>query len=319
MPDHAEKKALARVPQPVEIERLRPDVLFIHAGLHDLHLELLQQYSRYNKSVLKVFGMDDLLHAPPPRHRLHKTGYKDIRRRIRKALSMCERLVVSTQPLAEAYADMIEDIRVIPNALDAQRWSDIESHKRSGARPRVGWVGGQQHEIDLDILVPVIREIGDAVEWVFLGDRPRGIDDLNIEFHKGVLFNEYPAKLASLNLDLALAPLHVCAFNEAKSNLRILEYGILGIPVVCTDILPYEGAPVARVRNRSAEWVKAIEERVFDLAATEREGATLQRWVETRYMLSQYQEDWLSALDAARVAGLANAENVPNRLRCAEA
>jgi hypothetical protein len=31
--------------------------------------------------------------------------------------------------------------------------------------------------------------------------------------------------MASLNLDLAIAPLEINPFNESKSNLRLLEYG----------------------------------------------------------------------------------------------
>jgi GT2 family glycosyltransferase len=297
-PEHAGKGSLVRIPQPVEVERMQPDVLFLHAALHDVHVQLLEQYRKYNKSVFKVFGLDDLLHSPPPRHRLHNAGYKDIKKRIRKALSMCDRLVVSTEPLAEAYADMIDDIGVIPNALDPRRWLGIDAYKRTARKPRVGWAGGRQHGIDLDIIVPVMTEIGDAVEWVFLGDKPQGNDRLDVEFHEGVFFDEYPAKLASLNLDLAIAPLHVCAFNEAKSNLRILEYGIFGIPVVCTDIYPYQDAPVTRVKNRASDWINAIREHVHDVAEAERKGTVLQRWVKANYMLDRYQDAWVRALDS---------------------
>ena len=49
------------------------------------------------------------------------------------------------------------------------------------------------------------------------------------EFHNFVhRFADYPEKLASLDLDLAVAPQEIHTFNEAKSNLRLLEYGILG-------------------------------------------------------------------------------------------
>ncbi len=66
----------------------------------------------------------------------------------------------------------------------------------------------------------------------------------------------YPAKLASLDLDLALAPLEQHPFNECKSHLKLLEYGVLGYPVIATDIRPYQGDyPVIRVQNRVEDWV----------------------------------------------------------------
>jgi hypothetical protein len=63
------------------------------------------------------------------------------------------------------------------------------------------------------------------------------------EYHPYTPLAEYPARLAALNLDIAVAPLAQTPFNQAKSNLRLLEYGVLGIPVVCTDIDPYREQP----------------------------------------------------------------------------
>ncbi len=109
-------------------------------------------------------------------------------------------------------------------------------------------------------------------------------------------FYEYPAKLASLNLDLAVAPLEVHAFNEAKSNLRLLEYGILGWPVVCTDVYPYQDAPVKRVPNETSAWVDAIRERINDLDASAQEGDRLKAWVRQNYLLEDHLDQWLRAL-----------------------
>ena len=57
----------------------------------------------------------------------------------------------------------------------------------------------------------------------------------------------YPARLARMNLDIAVAPLVDHPFNRAKSALKLLEYGALALPVVATDIEPYRGAPVSLV------------------------------------------------------------------------
>jgi hypothetical protein len=109
-------------------------------------------------------------------------------------------------------------------------------------------------------------------------------------------FYEYPAKLASLNLDLAVAPLEIHPFNEAKSNLRLLEYGVMGWPVVCTDIHPYQNAPVKRVANEPQAWIDAIRERVHDLDAAEREGDQLKAWVLQNFMLEDHLDEWMRAL-----------------------
>ena len=60
---------------------------------------------------------------------------------------------------------------------------------------------------------------------MFFGMCPEKLRPFVHEFHIGLPIDQYPAKLASLDLDLALAPLEQNLFNECKSNLRLLEYG----------------------------------------------------------------------------------------------
>lgn len=111
-------------------------------------------------------------------------------------------------------------------------------------------------------------------------------------------FQTYPAKMAALNLDLAIAPLEINAFNESKSNLRLLEYGVMGWPVICSDIFPYQTneAPVCRVPNTAPAWVAAIRERIHDLDAAYREGDQLRRWVDRDYWLEDHLDDWHQSL-----------------------
>ncbi len=117
------------------------------------------------------------------------------------------------------------------------------------------------------------------------------------EYHDMVPFEQYPAKLASLNLDLAIAPLENNAFNEAKSNLRLLEYGILGYPVVCSDMLPYQNAPVTRVSNTPQAWLNAIRAQFHDLKATKRAGHQLKQWVLDNWLLENHIDEWAQALN----------------------
>ena len=100
----------------------------------------------------------------------------------------------------------------------------------------------------------------------------------------------------NLALDLAIAPLEINAFNEAKSNLKLLEYGILGYPVICTDILPYQGDfPVTRVPNKPDRWIKAIREHIHDLDESRKRGAALREHVLANWMLEDHLDEWAKA------------------------
>jgi hypothetical protein len=135
------------------------------------------------------------------------------------------------------------------------------------------------------------------IDWIFFGMCPDELRPYVYEYHDMVPFEQYPAKLASLNFDLAIAPLEINAFNEAKSHLRLLEYGILGYPVVCSDILPYQNAPVTRVSNTPQAWLNAIRAQFHDLKATKRAGHQLKQWVLDNWLLENHIDEWAQALN----------------------
>jgi hypothetical protein len=286
-----------RIMQPVEIERAKPDTLVVHAAIDDKQIEALGLYKQWNPEVFRVFTLDDLLGQIPKQNSFYRFAFKDAKPRLRKALALCDRALVTTEPLAELCRPMIGDVRVVPNRLERAVWGGVRPLRRQGHRPRVGWAGAQQHAGDLALIAEVVKATAQEVDWVFLGMCPDELRPYVAEFHDFVLsFYEYPAKLASLNLDLAVAPLEIHPFNEAKSNLRLLEYGIMGWPVVCTDIYPYQNAPVKRVANQPQAWISAIRERVHDLDAAEREGDQLKAWVLQNFMLEDHLDEWMRAL-----------------------
>lgn len=287
-----------RILMQTEIARAKPDTLLVQTAIDNAHIRALEGYKTHNPEVLRVFALDDLMTQIPKQNAYYRYSFRDAKPRMRKALALCDRAVVSTEPLAELCRPMIEQVHVIPNRLERGLWGDLSSKRRQGKKPRVGWAGAQQHAGDLALIEEVVKATAQQVDWVFFGMCPESLRSHVREFHDFVLsFYDYPAKLASLNLDLAVAPLEIHPFNEAKSNLRLLEYGMLGWPVVCTDIYPYQNAPVKRVTNNDPQvWINAILERVHDLDAAEQEGDQLRHWVLKNYILEDHLDAWLRAL-----------------------
>lgn len=290
------------LPSVVELARLAPDTLVIQNAMSDEHENALKLYQQHVPDVLRVQMLDDLLSDIPEQSSMHQhfqRHWRDARSRLRRTLRHCDRLVVTTEPLRAFAADMIEDIRVVPNRLEKEVWLPLQSQRRAGRKPRVGWVGAQQHAGDLALITDVVRATAGEVEWVFMGMCPENIRPFVAEYHlEWIPYEQYPAHMAALNLDLAVAPLEVNAFNEAKSNLRLLEYGVLGWPVICTDILPYQtnAAPVCRVPNQAQAWIDAIRARIHDLDAAAAEGDRLQAWVRQHYLLEDHLDEWMQAL-----------------------
>ena len=291
----------AGIPTVVELARQGPDALLLHTGISDYIYETMEAYRRYIPDLRIVFGLDDLVGGVPEKSSLYdhwSRHYPDAKQRLRRVLKLCDAAVVSTQPLADLTQKMVGEVAVVPNRLRRSIWGDLKSERRTGDKPRVGWVGAGQHRGDLELIYEVIRATHKEVDWIFMGMCLPQFRPYVAEMHHAVTFADYAAKVASLNLDLAVAPLEINPFNEAKSNLRLLEYGVLGWPVVCSDIYPYQtnNAPVCRVPNQVEAWVEAIRARAHDLDATAREGDALRSWFNRHYWLEDHYEDWFRIL-----------------------
>lgn len=276
------------LPPIVEIERLSPDVIVLQGRYAEAPINEMPVLRDYF-NARRIYELDDYVIDVPHRnaHIRNMPDKHQMERLVRRAIGMCDRVVVSTQPLANALSDMHHDIRVVPNMLAKEFWSNLRSQRRTSKKPRVGWGGGTSHHGDLAVIADVVRELADEVDWVFFGMCPDDLLPYMHEFHGVIALDAYPAKLASLNLDLALAPLEFHIFNDCKSNLRLLEYGACGYPVICTNTEAYQGyLPCTRIKtNTTDEWLQAIRMHLADPDASYRMGDDLREVVLRDYIL----------------------------------
>ena len=285
------------LPSPIELERSQPDVIILQCRYTTGSLEEMARIKRLF-SARRIYEIDDYIIDVPERNEHRRNMPGNMREMVSRGIALCDRLVVSTEPLADALSDMHHDIRVVPNMLCGSLWGGLKGRRQTSARPRVGWAGGTSHRGDLELLADVVRTLANEVDWVFFGMCPDVLRPYIKEFHAGVQLHLYPQKLASLNLDLALAPLEQNLFNDCKSNLRLLEYGACGFPVVCADTKAYQGyLPCTRVvGNSSRAWLEAIRMHLADPQASYRQGDELRETVLRDYVLTQDKlQHWANA------------------------
>ncbi|NHW98821.1 glycosyltransferase [Pseudomonas koreensis] len=286
--NRAEGRICYGLPSIIDIERQSPDVIVLQGRYSQGAIDEIPPLKKFSHAR-RIFELDDYVIDVPHRnaHIRNMPNKQEMERMVRSAISLCDRVVVSTQPLANALSDMHHDIRVVPNMLARNLWTDLRSQRRTSKKPRVGWGGGTSHHGDLAVIADVVRELANEVDWVFFGMCPDDLRPYMHEFHGVIPLEVYPAKLASLNLDLALAPLEFHIFNDCKSNLRLLEYGACGYPVVCTDTEAYRGyLPCTRVKTNSTdEWLQAIRMHLADPDASYRMGDELREVVLRDYVL----------------------------------
>lgn len=287
------------LPDLMQLQRYAPDTLVMQRPLSDSSQVAALKIKAFSQTF-KVYELDDYLPNLPVKS-IHRAGIpKDIMRSLRRGLACADRFVVSTDALADALSGFHGDIQVVKNRLDPAWWGALPTNaRRTAGKPRVGWAGGASHTGDLELIGDVVKELSCEVDWVFFGMCPPKLRPYVKEFHPGIRIDLYPAALARLNLDLAVAPLEDNLFNACKSNLRLLEYGVCGIPVVCSDTPGYRDiAQVTRVRNRFRDWVEAIRAHTHDLDAAAMAGDELRDCVQQHWMLDetgieQWRKAWL--------------------------
>lgn len=283
-----------------EIAKLNPDSIVLQEQTHAHQLEAIKRYRNFSNALL-VFELDDLITELNRRNFPHMRGYDNQEKasELAQALRLSDRFVVTTPYLKEAYGHLCNDIKIVPNYLQRKAWGRLRAERRACEKPRVGWAGGSSHRGDLEMITDVVRILADEVDWIFFGMCPDSLKPYVKEYYTGVSLGAYPTQLANLDLDLALAPLEVHDFNRAKSSLRLLEYGVLGYPVICTDLDPYQGEfPVTRVSNATEDWVQAIREAVSDRDRLAQQGDKLKAHIEKHFMLEDHLDVWLRAWTA---------------------
>ena len=193
-----------------------------------------------------LMEMDDNILSVPtqnPAYAAYAPG-SEIRRITERQMRISDGIIVSTPYLRDVFRDYNENVYVVPNSVDFKMWGKLKNKPKPGIR--IGWSGGSAHAEDLATIEEVIPRILDAhkdAKFVFVHGIAPFMFDLEkkypgrVELHKEWTFiDKYPAKIASLDFDITMAPLIDSAFNRGKSNLRWLEAAALGIPCVASNV-----------------------------------------------------------------------------------
>lgn len=287
-----------RILQPLELLRARPDILFLQYAMSDHQLIRNAEYKKVLPGVRIIQSVDDLYGNVPEKHPNRSFQQREGHRRMMQAISSSDELIVTTEPLAEHYRRYAGHVEIVPNAL-TDSWFELAPRRNPHPeRLRVGWVGAQQHKGDLELIQTIVQRFADRVDWIFMGMCIDEIKPYVREVHPFVSISEYPAKMAQLGLDIAIAPLEDNHFNRCKSNLRLLEYGAMGWPVVCSDVYPYrtDHPPVIRCSDTQA-WIDALEKLIAEPALRQDLGRQLHEWVDQRYRLRHWLPSWSRAFE----------------------
>ncbi len=227
-------------------------------------------------------------------------------------------IIVSTEHLKQRYLRFNPRIHVVPNALD-ERICGVTNGlpptlPDAKCKMVVGYMGTQTHDADLMMILQPLRAMlhkhRDAVEFQLIG----GIGDAaTMRAFAGLPVRtldiggnvEYPAFMRwmaqQVNWDLAVAPLEDNPFTRCKSDIKFLDYGILAIPAIFSQVPAYEKTvrhleTGYLARNDSQSWQTAFELMLNDESLRQRLGRNAQEEVLSTRTLQHCAKNWREAI-----------------------
>ena len=154
----------------------------------------------------------------------------------RKIAEFCDGVITTTPRLAEAYAEVNDNVHVARNCVEPADWPRI--HAKDDGVLRIGWTGSGSHEWDAPLLTEALRWLNGRsdVEVTIFGYP--GFRDVAKWVPWTDSLSEFRQSISGL--DVMLCPLQRTPFADCRSDLKALEGVMAGACAVVSDSPAYD-------------------------------------------------------------------------------
>ena len=199
--------------------------------------------------------MDDLVienNIPPSNPAAFFFRPESVRKTLRFSLEAADVISVTTDALkfflVQTWGLNPNKIHVIPNALPDTIWQRRQAPAKRTI-PRVMWRGSITHEGDLYMYREAFREM-EGIEYLFFGSEPwvlyerygGNLRNVMLKDWRLGMFN-YFDDIKSETPTYMVVPLENCPFNQAKSNIAMLEGALAGAVTIAPAFMPEFNKP----------------------------------------------------------------------------
>ena len=208
------------------------DNYFIVNPLNDFYAEMGTKEVMADGKPLWIEGKD----FDPYRNRKRVIDYE-------YCLAHATVVTVTTEKLAELVRPYNKNVVVIPNAIDFNRFPDVDVKHDD---LRLLWSGGSSHfedltkvKADLERLMADYPTLNLYIYGQVFPSLFKNIDQKRLHTLGWINADGHGFRLATVGADVGFCPLVKNEFNSFKSSIKYYEMAALGIPVVCKNMLPY--------------------------------------------------------------------------------
>ena len=262
------------------------DVIVFQRQGHPFVLEIINYANSLGKTT--VFELDDDLWSISPTNPGYKFWQEPGRKQgIEECMRACKVVTTTTPWMADLLSRYNKDVKILPNMLPGVLWR-VKKPKCKDGKLIIGWSGSKHHWDDLALLSGTIQQLLDEYENIEF--HLAGPEVIPLEPHKrafaipAVQIQDY-ARLVK-TFDIGLAPITDTRFNKCKSDLKFIEYGMVGLAVVASKVEPYihsikHGENGVLVQN-TKDWLKWLRRIIEDKELRDQLGKNAKEYAKTR-------------------------------------
>jgi len=254
----------------VQEEFVYVPVIFMHRLMHNGLAENVKKARAAGQIIINdiddwYWGLDQNNAAFKATH--PKFNDTENRNNYRTILANSDLVIVSTPYLASRLDWIRTGMTVVKNTVDTSRFNNRE---HTSDIPLVGWAGSTAHRSsDLETMkgiLPALLNRGE-IKLHHSGAHPQhvsfaeriGVSNDQVTTLPLVDHEDYPD---ILDFDIGIVPLRHTPFNQAKSDIKGMEYAASGIPFIAQRIDAYQelydSLGIGRLADKANSWLKHI-------------------------------------------------------------
>lgn len=216
------------------------------------YMKFVKKYRDENcKDGIIIYDLDDRITDIPEFNYARKFFHnQSLFNNLITIFNLVDIVTVSTQEMKDWVNSYKVKSRVIvaPNYVPKTVYKPYEYIRPKNNKPKIVWAGSGNHYSETDkgdfsVIFDLITNTADEFDWVFAGIRklPSWLSSLEgkVNIIPWTPIVCFPMVLKSLNGDFGVAPLIQNIFNEAKSNIKLLDYWSADLITITSKMKPY--------------------------------------------------------------------------------
>jgi hypothetical protein len=198
-------------------------------------------------------------------------------------LEIADLATTTSRYLAEQYRSWgAAEVAVVENYIPANYAADPHAERASGDSITIGWIGAGEHYHDLERLQlrATFRRLLAAHPDVRLATVGLKLGLPAERCHHTALVQYRDLARHAASYDIGLAPIVDIPFNHARSNVKLKEYAVMGVPWLASPIGPYAGLGERQGGRLVADdrWYEELERLVVERRARQRLAKRALKW-----------------------------------------